>query len=1278
MWLTCRHVKVCFALILTSVLCTATEEERTQASILVELYATTGGKNWTKCQEIGKLNATSPMNVVCSISQDCVFCNNENTQIQRLEIMGAGMMGLVPTVIGNLTSLQLLDLDHNSLHGGIPDTLCSLSQLQNLYIQSNKLNGSLNPCMTQLQSLETLALGDNKFAGELPEFLCSLTNLSSMVLNRNEFEGPIPACLGNMPNLQWIDLMFNHFGGIIPDTLCNANLNGLQLNKNELKGSIPHCIGNLTELLVLDFGLNQLNGTIPESICNLRQLEEIKLEDNQLTGGIPECIGQLYQTMEKISLSANKLNGTLPKSICGLINLLELQVENNTLIGHLPECLGNLSSLTLLNVGINNFTGTIPESFCEMTELQVFDTGINNLHGPVLDCLHDMSNLKYLSIETNHFQSNKVREMSAFCNLKNLRFLKIGQNDFDPQPIPPCFGQMTNMTHLNLRNISWYGEIPRSIYTLPDLQFLFISSATGKLSGELPKKGVENGTELLPSLQQLLLPNCGLYGPIPPWIMERTKETMLYILFSGNRVEGEIPTLPKGSRLIGFGAAGNLLTGTLDPFKNATMLEALDVSYNRIRGIFHSWLADRTVNMTQIRLTDNMFSCTLPQQTTVNKQVPNAYLEVLLGNNFGCPVPPHVQKYDSASKSYQCGSSALWYASYFAASAAVMIVLFVSWSHYKAWSRRQVFHSLEDRAPKKLIQRVETEAELELKQKKKKESQNKIIRKMTSYYAYDYLQPQFEKIQKSFLRSVKDYLMWVWAKKETPNANVLGDLLIHACAANTFVIGFILLPLLVVTSSTLQCRYGWILTASNLVSYVPGTTQGWWVWGLMFVTVFGSCVLSLYVTWHGISCGVIERVHESWGRKKKSIRQLNLAAQIEYRKNRKRAPLQLFLEELPKTISRILAFFVGLAAIGIPIGLNIVFVRAEEASSERTSTATKHGLVYAYAVMHEAIDTFIAPTLVYIMLALLSPPLRKQTPETEERKRKRAYRWVVGVELVNSQIAPIIALMLSSSQCIKPLIVGAHTIPFDMTYKACNYQSLSSRENHHNFNSSDYHCVYLPDTLTSTTTLPPNFDGIACLSALIKLYTPAYLTVLALRCWWVTIHMALIHNGISWEFFLAGTSTLTSAVTQIEGSTFSLNTFAIGLCAGMLSPILAIGSWLVLMARFFVGKALHRLYGPASLAKLPGFSPMPADCIGALLFFQTAYGAVFLNTVGELWQALFLVGLNIIAFIAANYFGRPHKHYELMREDDDESDDEEESKHPLKQKLLRPRTETCL
>ena len=121
-----------------------------------------------------------------------------NGRVFELRMSSEGIVGTIPSELGNLSNLQGLSLWGNRLTGGIPPELGRLSNLTYLSLSGNQLTGEIPPELGGLSNLQSLDLWGNQLTGEIPKELGNLANLWSLWLHGNQLTGEIPKELGNL------------------------------------------------------------------------------------------------------------------------------------------------------------------------------------------------------------------------------------------------------------------------------------------------------------------------------------------------------------------------------------------------------------------------------------------------------------------------------------------------------------------------------------------------------------------------------------------------------------------------------------------------------------------------------------------------------------------------------------------------------------------------------------------------------------------------------------------------------------------------------------------------------------------------------------------------------------------------------------------------------------------------------------------------------------------------------------------------------------------------
>ena len=361
-------------------------------------------------------------------------------RVVGLRMSSEGIVGTIPSELGNLSNLQELSLWGNRLTGGIPKELGSLANLRSLSLSRNQLTGGIPEELGSLSNLQSLNLYGNQLTGGIPKELGSLANLRSLLLHGNQLTGVIPKELGSLSNLQSLNLYGNQLTGGIPKELGNlAQLERLLLQGNQLTGEIPKELGSLANLQSLDLSDNQLTGEIPTELGNLSNLQQLYLGGNLLTGCVPDGLRDVPNNdivslglpfcSEQACVSGGAVvdaTNTGLVSDCGILlaardtlagtaalnwsadtpiadwtgvalgetsgRVTGILLGGIGLDGKIPKQLGSLANLQSLDLSDNKLTGTIPTELGSLANLQELYLGGNLLTGCVPDGLRDVPN----------------------------------------------------------------------------------------------------------------------------------------------------------------------------------------------------------------------------------------------------------------------------------------------------------------------------------------------------------------------------------------------------------------------------------------------------------------------------------------------------------------------------------------------------------------------------------------------------------------------------------------------------------------------------------------------------------------------------------------------------------------------------------------------------------------------------------------------------------------------------------------------------------------------
>ena len=145
---------------------TATPPVRTAAddrAVLIEFYNAMDGPNW---RNSSNWNSSEPLGTWYGVSTD------GNGRVTRLDFVGNGLSGSIPSFLDRLTNLEWLILYGEGLTGSIPSSLSSLANLQVLSLGDNDLTGSIPSSLGNLTSLVAFNVFLNRLTGSIPAALC--------------------------------------------------------------------------------------------------------------------------------------------------------------------------------------------------------------------------------------------------------------------------------------------------------------------------------------------------------------------------------------------------------------------------------------------------------------------------------------------------------------------------------------------------------------------------------------------------------------------------------------------------------------------------------------------------------------------------------------------------------------------------------------------------------------------------------------------------------------------------------------------------------------------------------------------------------------------------------------------------------------------------------------------------------------------------------------------------------------------------------------------------
>ena len=216
------------------------------------------------------------------------------------------------------------------------------------------------------------------------------------------------------------------------------------------------------------------------------------------TACIPENIGRL-QSLTKLALISNKEINALPESIGDLKNLARLEIHGAPFSAQFPDSIGRLQSLKQLWL----YNYRTPPGSPEIERLD-WICDLRSLTALWLYCLKDVKALP-----------------DDFGNLKNLEHLSIAELS-SLERLPECIGDLQSLTNLSLFSNEKIKVLPESMGRLEKLTELSISRfhSLERLPESIGK---------LQSLKRFLLEDCEKIEALPESLGDLKKLTDLEI-----------------------------------------------------------------------------------------------------------------------------------------------------------------------------------------------------------------------------------------------------------------------------------------------------------------------------------------------------------------------------------------------------------------------------------------------------------------------------------------------------------------------------------------------------------------------------------------------------------------------------------------------------------------------------------------------------------------------------------------------------------------------------
>ncbi|KAK5793807.1 hypothetical protein PVK06_034965 [Gossypium arboreum] len=480
-----------------------------------------------------------------------------------------------------------IDLSCKNLSGSF-HSIFNLHHLQRLNLAGNNFNTTLFQYgFGKLPNLTHLNLSASCFHSQIPVGISYLTRLVSLNLsyqddcywrNDQSFASFDPTLKLEKPNFKTFIKNMR--------SLRELYLDGVNISSQSSEWCETTSL-SLPKLSVLSMSGCGLTGPFCSSLLNLRYLSKLNLDSNPISY-LPPKFSKISSPLVSLRLVDCNLSGHFPAEFFLLPKMQRIDISDNSrLMGQLPEFPIN-NTLEVLSLQYTNFSGSIPASIANLSNLVELDLSDNNFNGSIPPFHRSgVPNLASLDLSWNHLSGSIP---SSLFTLSTLQTLSLGYNSFsDCQLKLDMFLQLSNLTRLDLSNISLFIGSNNKIRTLPQLESLYLRSCNLTEFPEFIKS--QN------KLTDLDLSNNRIHGLVLNWLW---KSTLEILDLSSNAID--IPNqFPFDDANSSFPMLRSLFLescniSTFPAFlKSQESLEELDLSNNQISGAVPNWLWKSTL-----------------------------------------------------------------------------------------------------------------------------------------------------------------------------------------------------------------------------------------------------------------------------------------------------------------------------------------------------------------------------------------------------------------------------------------------------------------------------------------------------------------------------------------------------------------------------------------------------------------------------------------------------------------------------------------------------------
>ncbi|TYJ14797.1 hypothetical protein E1A91_A10G141700v1 [Gossypium mustelinum] len=354
-----------------------------------------------------------------------------------------------------------------------------------------------------------------------------------------------------------------------------------------------------------------LSGHFPAEFFLLPKMQRIDISDNsRLMSQLPEF--PINNTLEVLSLQYTNFSGSIPASITNLSNLVELYLSDNNFNGSIPPFhRSGVPNLASLDLSWNHLSGSIPSSLFTLSTLQTLSLGYNSFSDCQLklDMFLQLSNLTRLDLSNISLLIGSHNKSRTLPQLESLYLRSCNLTEF-----PEFIKSQNKLTDPDLSNNRIHGLVLNWLWK-STLEILDLSSNAIDIPNQFP---FDDANSSFPMLISLRLRSCNI-STFPAFL--KSQESLEELDLSNNQISGAVPNWVWKKSLQYLDLSNNSLT-SLDQFSsnqdslqipicNLSQLQTFDASFNKLSGSIPSCLGNIS-SLEYLDLQQNNFSGSIP------------------------------------------------------------------------------------------------------------------------------------------------------------------------------------------------------------------------------------------------------------------------------------------------------------------------------------------------------------------------------------------------------------------------------------------------------------------------------------------------------------------------------------------------------------------------------------------------------------------------------------------------------------------------------------------